>query len=105
MHLPYLLFAYRVTVQELTQMSPFYMLYGRESRIPTETALSQPRTPYQINFLDALSELEANLSDAWAIAHKNITKAQQKKKLQYDKKRSGSTLKVVDKVTLETKVQ
>ena len=27
-HLPYLLFAYRVAVQESTQMSPFYLLYG-----------------------------------------------------------------------------
>ena len=46
-HLPYLLFAYRVAVQESTQMSPFYLLYGREPRVPTETALNKPRTVYQ----------------------------------------------------------
>ncbi len=94
-HLPYLLFAYRVAVQESTQTSPFYMLYGREPRIPTETALSQPRTPYQVDFPDYLSELVANLSDAWAVAHENIKKAQQK---QNDKKRFVSKLKVGDKV-------
>lgn len=37
-HLPYLLFTYRVAVQDSTQASPFYLLYGREPRIPTETA-------------------------------------------------------------------
>ena len=39
-HLPYLLFAYRVSVQESTKESPFFLLYGRDPRIPTETALS-----------------------------------------------------------------
>ena len=29
-HLPYLLFAYRTMVQESTQESPFYLLYGRD---------------------------------------------------------------------------
>lgn len=45
-----------------------------------------------------MSELVANLSDAWAAAHDNIEKAQQKQKVQYDKKRRGTKLKVGDKV-------
>ena len=40
----------------------------------------------------------ASLSDAWAIAHQNIEKAQRKQKVQYDKKSSASTLKVGDRV-------
>ena len=71
-HLPYLLFAYRVAVQESTQRSPFYLLYGREPRVPTDTALNQPRTVYQIDFPDYCSELVAHLLDAWALAHQNI---------------------------------
>jgi len=89
--LPYLLFAYRVAVQESTQASPFYLLYGREARIPTESALTQPRTPYQVEFSDYCSELVANLSDAWALAHQNIEKAQKKQKRQYDAKHNGRT--------------
>ena len=79
-HLPYLLFAYRVAMQESTQMSPFYLLYGREPRVPMETALNQPHTVYQINFPDYCSELVTHLSDAWALAHQNIKKAQSKQK-------------------------
>ena len=45
-YLPYILFAYRVAVQESTQMSPLYLLYGREPRVPTETALSKPHAVY-----------------------------------------------------------
>ncbi len=37
-HLPYLLFAYRVAVQDSTQ---FQLLYGREPRMPTATALDR----------------------------------------------------------------
>ena len=97
-HLPYLLFAYRVAVQESTQMSPFYLLYGREPRVPTETALNQPRTVYQIDFPDYCSELVAHLSDAWALAHQNIKKAQSKQKAQYDKRCRTPAIKVGDKV-------
>ncbi len=71
---------YRVAVQESTQASPFYLLYGRKPRTPTESALSQPRTPYQIDFPDYCSEMVAHLSDAWSL------EAQGKQKTQYDKK-------------------
>ena len=83
-HLPYVLFAYRVAVQESTQASPFYLLYGREPRTPTESALSQP---YQIDFPDYCSEMVAHLSDAWSLAHQQIEKAQGKQKTQYTTKR------------------
>ena len=39
-HLPYVLFAYRASQQESTLESPFFLLYGRDSRLPTEIALS-----------------------------------------------------------------
>ena len=96
--LPYLLFAYRVAVQESTQESPFFLLYGRDPRVPTETALSQPTTPYQIEFPDYRAELVAHLSDAWALAHKNIKLAQVKQKTQYDKRSKQTKLMVSDRV-------
>lgn len=97
-HFPYLLFAYRVAVQESTQASPFYLLCGRQARSPTKSALTQPRTPYQVEFSDYCSELMANLSDAWALAHENIEKAQKKQKQQYDKRATPMKLKVGDRV-------
>ena len=39
MHLPYLLFAYRCSAQEST---PFFLVYGRDPRIPTEPRIVVP---------------------------------------------------------------
>ena len=96
--IPYLMFAYRVAVQESTQDSPFFLLYGRDPRTPTETALSQPTTPYQVDLSDYKMELVANLSDAWAIAHSHIDSSQKKQKQQYDKRCKEMHWKVGDRV-------
>ena len=40
-HLPFLLFAYRVSIHDSTRESPFYLLYGRDARIPSESVLRQ----------------------------------------------------------------
>ena len=37
--LPYVLFAYRSTMQHSTGESPFFLLYGRDPQLPTEAAL------------------------------------------------------------------
>ena len=34
-HLPFVLFAYRASTQESTKESPFYLMYGRDPRLPT----------------------------------------------------------------------
>ena len=38
--LPFLLFAYRVSAQESTKESPFYLLFGRNPHLPTESTLT-----------------------------------------------------------------
>ena len=40
--LPYVLFAYRCSMQSSTMESSFFLLYGRDPRLPTETALTAP---------------------------------------------------------------
>ena len=51
-HLPHVLFAYRVSPQESTRESPFFLLYGRDPQLPTEAALTQPKTRYQVDLDD-----------------------------------------------------
>ena len=62
--LPYLLFAYRANVQDSTRDSPFFLLYGRDPRMPSDSALNSPTTPYMVDLEDYRSELTSNLSDA-----------------------------------------
>ena len=57
----------------------------QDARLPTKTALSQPKTPYQVDIQDYRTELVSHLSDAWNLAQGNIAKAQTKQKRNYDR--------------------
>ena len=84
-YLHHLLFAYRTKPHESTGESPFYLLYGRDARIPTATALHAAPTLHMLDVADYRTKLVTGLSMAWNSAHTCITKAQTKQKLQYDK--------------------
>ena len=84
-HLPYLLFAYRSSVQESTRESPFCLLYGRDPRIPTETVLSKPVSPYLVDVEDYRCDLVSRMSSAWSLARDRIEHAQEAQKFQYDR--------------------
>ena len=56
-HLQMLMFAYRSSVHGSTKESPFFLLYGRDPRLPTETALSETVTPYLVDLEDYRTEL------------------------------------------------
>ena len=47
--LPFVLFAYRATEQASTGESPFYLLYGRDPQLPSESTLTAPTTPYMVD--------------------------------------------------------
>ena len=84
----YVLYAYRISVQESTKESPFSLLYDRDARLPTEAALTQPQTCYQVDIDDLKScgrLLVCNFSEAWELARHNISQSQKKQKQHYDK--------------------
>ena len=84
--LPYVLFAYRAAMHHSTGESPFFLLYGRDSQLPTEAALSPPVVRHTISIDDYKSFMQQALSDAWGLAQESIKKAQQKQKRQHDKR-------------------
>ena len=79
-HLPFILFAYRVSLHESTQESPFYLLYGRDPRIPGNEVLCQVSSPYKVDITDYKEELTDCLSTARNLAKVNIKGAQRKTK-------------------------
>ena len=96
--IPYVLYAYRTSVQESTQESPFYLLYGRDARLLTEAALAKPRTCFQVDIDDFKTDHVCNLSDAWEMARQNICQSQKKQKQQYDRKAKLKKYSVGDRV-------
>jgi len=91
-HLPYVLYAYRVSVQDSTKESPFFLLYGRDPTLPTLDALLRERTPYMVDLNDYKTELTTGMASAWKLAQENIATAQQRQKATYDRKAKEPTL-------------
>ena len=99
-HLPFLLFAYRVSIHDSTRESPFYLLYGRDARIPSESVLSQTVSPYLVNSADYRHELTDSLTTAWTLATEFIKGAQKQQKQAYDKGAKEHKFKVGDRVMI-----
>ena len=97
-HLPYILYAYRVSVQESIRESLFFMFCGRDPTLPTLDALSHARTPYMVDVDDYKTELLTGLNSAWKLAQDNIKIAQDRHKKTYDRSAKESTLKVGQRV-------
>ena len=47
--LPYVLFSYHASQQESTLESPFFLLYGRDPRLPTQAALTPHKVRSQLD--------------------------------------------------------
>jgi len=97
-HLPYVLYAYRVSVQDSTKESPFFLLYGRDPTLPTLDTLLRERTPYMVDLDDFKTELTTGMASAWKLAQESIATAQQRQKANYDRKAKEPTLTVGQRV-------
>ena len=64
-HLPFVLFAYRASMQDSTRESPFLLLYGRDPRLPSEL-LNSPVDRHQMDLDTYNGEVAVSLSDAGA---------------------------------------
>ena len=84
--LPFILFAYRASHQQSTLESPFFLLYGRDPRLPTESAVYQDKARRLVDLKEYGTELANHLAEAWESARQCIRKAQKKQKDHYDKR-------------------
>ena len=99
-HLPYVLFGYRASLQESTRESPFLLLYGRDPRLPTDAALCAPINRRYVEIDDYKSELVAGLSEAWELARTHVQQAQRRQKKSYDRRSRDPLYQVGDRVFL-----
>ena len=48
LHIPMVMMAYRTSVQESTGCTPFYLMFGREGRLPADVMFRLPSSPMQV---------------------------------------------------------
>ena len=90
-HLPAILFGFRVSPHETTGDSPFYLLYGREPRLPVDVSLLPPSQVS--NFVrEHRARIVQTSEEAHAIARKNIQRTQQNMKDRHDRSARDSNL-------------
>jgi len=93
-HLPCVLFAYQTSIQTSTQESPFYLLYERDPRLPTDEVLSVPEDRQMIDMRGYKTEMTHRFTEAWKVAQDQIHKAQRSQKENYDQSATPSKVHV-----------
>ena len=78
--LPFILFAYRASIQESTKESPFFLLYGRDPQLPTSEMLEPQIDRVTYNLDDYKTEMVKHMSNAWKLAQENVKQAQKSQK-------------------------
>ena len=97
-HLPYTLFAYRASIQESTQESPFFLLHGRDPRLPSGLDLDVALEREEVDLDSYKGELVWGLTEAWELARKQVKKAQSAQKKCYDRRSREPNFQVGERV-------
>ena len=100
--LPYVLFAYRSSLQSSTGESPFYLLYRRDPRLPSDSVLNAPKDRRIMSLDDYKTEITTRCADAWKLAQEQIKKSQASQKLHYDASASEPNTREGDRVYVYT---
>ena len=101
--LPYIIHAYRTSVHESTMETPFFMMHGREVRMPAllgelDVAVKEEESVEQYK-----ERLVSNLEKAWNEAKYYNDKIRQKREEAANKHRHGHSFKINDLVWVFTK--
>ena len=96
-HIPFLVHSYNATRHESTGYTPFYLMFGREPRLPIDTVfglkMEEPKADGE--YADKLRE---RLKYAYELASAKNRKSSRKQKKNYDTKLRGAIPKVGDRV-------
>ncbi len=101
-HLPKLAFAYNSTVNKSTGYSPFFLMFGRNSKLPIDAMFgldpAEEVTVDRKSHKQFVADWKNSMEQAYKLANENIEKAAAYNKKTYDKKVQGVELKVRDQV-------
>ena len=89
-HLPELLLAYNATRSAVTGYSPYYLLFGRRSRIPVDYLFPTLRdSPHQTKMEVSVVAMQKRLKEAFAVA-RHLTSEEAAKQCRYYDRKAGA---------------
>ena len=102
-HLPELLLAYNATRSTVTGYSPYYLLFGRRSRIPVDYLFPTLHdSPHQTKMEVSVAAMQKRLKEAFAVARCLTSKEAAKQHHYYDRKAGAVALQPGDIVMVHT---
>ena len=97
-HLPFVMMAYRASIQESTGFSPNKLMFGRENNSPLCTLLEPSEDQHFLTVENYLQQLDLVLSLSFDFVRKHLKIAHERQKTYYDKKVHGEPYTVGDLV-------
>ena len=100
-HLSKLVFAYNSTINKSTGYSPFFLMFGRSSRLPIDSMFTfDTGVTNQKTYDQFVTDWKNQMNEAIQIAQQKANKAAEQNRHQYDKKIHGDDIVVGDRVLL-----
>ena len=102
-HIRAVCMAYNTSIQQTTGYSPFFLMYGRQARIPVDL-MYNPDSPDELPHHEYAALIRNTLEDAYSSVREHMTAKQEHQKEMYDQKVHGKLYEVGDLVWLHSSV-
>ena len=99
-HIPALVHAYNSMPQETTGYSPYFLMFGREPRLPVDVAFGLD-TGNRTSKTRYIEELRGRLQKSYDLAIKSSAKAKDRQKQHYDLRTRGARIEEGDRVLVK----
>ena len=100
-YVPSLVHAYNCTKHESTEYSPFFLMFGRQPRLPVDLLLGSADDNEDGNtYEDYVNTLRDRLRSAYDLAASHVAKAQKSQKQRYDLKARCNRVVIGDRVLI-----
>ena len=102
-HLPEMLAAYNGTRSAVTVYSPYFLLFGRKSRMPVDCLFPTLRdSPHQAKIEVSVAAMQKRLKEAFAVARHLTSQEAARQRHYYDRKAGAVALQPGDIVMVRT---